>query len=482
MTPLSASSGSFSFRCDLPLICAVVLELTGNYYASECPLPYSRNYGGFVLVEGEASLTCAGALIRGNYAGEQGGGMYAQDATSVHSSCDLVANESPQGAAMYLTGVKSATFENHDVNNNLVLDGSVVFVSASPVVAKGVVFKSSVVLEKYSIERAILMDGNATLHADRCVFDGWLGDTIISNTNSAIGSLVLDSCDFSRSSATIPVTSPDSNAEIRNAVVSSHTFNTDTTGAPDTSVALVDRALDCSDSDVCEAGKCVDTKLGVLCECIEEGKCLDDGGELFLNITKYPAAETFDPDPVKFELVISAGRGTTYTLWNLGFETDELDLDVVPSSGVIPPDSNVTVAVTGTPSKQDVGGELSIMFTLRSVGSAPSASTTNVTLEIPAIFYLCQANEYARPLNDDANRVSCEACDTIEGEKGVDCKSAGPTLASLPIRPGYWRSSQESSVVFECLHPEACKGATKVSGSDDYCEAGYFGPCESMRR
>ena len=444
------------------------------------PSPSTRNYGGFVLVEGEARFTCAGATIKGNSAGDQGGGIYAQDATSVSSSCNLIANESPQGAGIYLTGVKSATFENHDVQNNLALGGSVVYVSASHVVARGVVFKSSVGLEEYSIERAVQTDANTTLRAEGCVFDGWLGDTIIFNTNSATGSLVLDSCDFSRSSATMPVISPNSNAEIRNAVISSHTFDNGITGALNGSLALVDRALDCSDSNVCGIGACVDTTLGVLCECLEDGQCLDDGGELFLFIGRSPATETFDPDPVTFELVVATGNGTTFTIWDLGFESEELDLDIVPSGGALPPGSNITVAVTGTPAKQDVGGKLSIKFTLRSVGNARHASTTITSLEVTTTFYLCPANEYASPQIDDANRVSCTTCDTIEGEEGVDCMDPGPTLASLPIRPGYWRSSQSSSVVLECLHPEACKGATEVSGSDDYCEDGYMGPCESM--
>ncbi|CAM9884211.1 unnamed protein product, partial [Laminaria digitata] len=70
----------------------------------------------------------------------------------------------------------------------------------------------------------------------------------------------------------------------------------------------------------------------------------------------------------------------------------------------------------------------------------------------------------------------CEDCADIGGGEGADCKSPGATLASLPIRPGYWRPSKESSVVFECLQPNACRGATKVSGPDDYCDAGYMGP------
>ncbi|CAN0122247.1 unnamed protein product, partial [Laminaria digitata] len=56
---------------------------------------------------------------------------------------------------------------------------------------------------------------------------------------------------------------------------------------------------------------------------------------------------------------------------------------------------------------------------------------------------------------------------------------AGATKALLPIQQGYWRSSRESVLVLECLHSDACVGATEVSSSDDYCADGYTGPCES---
>ncbi|CAN0362427.1 unnamed protein product, partial [Laminaria digitata] len=75
--------------------------------------------------------------------------------------------------------------------------------------------------------------------------------------------------------------------------------------------------------------------------------------------------------------------------------------------------------------------------------------------------------------------VSCEQCATITGDKGVNCGSPGATLASLPLRPGYWRSNVTSRVVRKCFNSAACTGKTEVSGSDDYCEEGYTGPCES---
>lgn len=105
-------------------------------------------------------------------------------------------------------------------------------------------------------------------------------------------------------------------------------------------------------------------------------------------------------------LVVSARNGTTYAIWDLGFDAEDLALDIVPSGGVLPPGSNVTVAVAGTPSKQDVGGQPTINFNMASTGSARPISATNASLEVLAVFYLCPANEYANSQNDDA-RVSC---------------------------------------------------------------------------
>ena len=400
----------------------------------------------------------------------------------MNSSCDLIANESPQGAAIYLTNVFSATFENHDVASNLASGGSVVYVAASSVTSRKVTFESGVGLQEDSSNRAIQLDGDSSLTSEDCVFDGWQGDTVIYHSNAAAGSLVIDSCDFSGSSATMAVISPNSDAEIRNAIVSSLTFENALAGTINESPTLVDRALDCSDSNACGAGDCVNSTLGALCECLEGGTCLNDGGELSLRIKTYPDAVTYDPNTVSYELEVSSGvDGTTNAIWDLSFWSADLTLVVFPSSGVLPPGTSVTVTVSGTPSMTDVGGNLTSSFHLTSVGSPSSGSTTaGTTLEVDSTFYLCQSYEYAYPQDgESSNNFSCLACATIDGQEGVDCESPGATLASLPIREGYWRPSRESVLVHTCLHEEACVGATEVSSSDDYCADGYKGPCES---
>ncbi|CAN0047697.1 unnamed protein product, partial [Ectocarpus fasciculatus] len=459
-----------------------VLTITGGFFSNNT----AKFYGGFIFLEEEASLSCEGATIRDHYAGDQGGGIYARDATWVNSSCDLIGNGAPQGAAIYLTHtVMAANFENHQVTDNVASGGSVLYATETSLFATRLNFQSGVGLQEDSSNRAIQLEGETTLVAEGCVFGGWMGDTVIHNANAAEGSLALDSCDFSESAAVTVVGSPHSDALIRNAFVGHHTI--DNAAIVDGSPVLVDRALAC-DSGICAAGECVDSVLGVLCECLEDGVCLNDGGALSVGLLTPPPNVTYSPDPVYFELLVSAAAdGITAAIWNLSYEAEDLELSPFPSSGVLSPGGNVTVMVTGSPLRQDVGGGLVSRFVVSSVGSgggtAESSSTGGVELEVESAFYLCQAFEYAVPVDgDDDTAVSCEQCVAIDGAEGVNCELPGATLASLPILEGYWRSGPESATVLACIHAESCAGATQVSSSDDYCSSGYEGPyCASCQ-
>lgn len=53
----------------------------------------------------------------------------------------------------------------------------------------------------------------------------------------------------------------------------------------------------------------------------------------------------------------------------------------------------------------------------------------------------------------------------------------GATLQSLNLSAGYYRVSNSSHKVLECLREEACQGG-EVAG--DYCVEGYEGQCESL--
>ena len=435
------------------------------------PLPRHRFYGGFIFIEEEASISCEGASIIGNIAEDQGGGIYARDATWVNSTCDLVENESPQGAAAYLTHVKqTALFEDISITDNVASGGSVFYVAESSVVLTGVTFESSIGLQEDSSNRAMQLDSESTLVGDSCVFTGWMGDSVVHGSNADEGSLVLNSCDFRGSSAVMAVISLNSDAEIRNALVSDVTFeNADVVNG---SAVLVDNALNCTDENACDSGsECVDSVLGVLCECLDEDTpCLFDGGTLSLTLETHPEDETYDPDPVSFELMVSASSdGTTSAIWVLGYEAEDLELEVVPSSGILPPGASITISITGTPIGSDVGGNLSSEFELTSVDN----TSTYEYLEVLSTFYLCEAFQYAVPTDE-----KCEECASINDADGVDCEDPGATLASLPINPGYWRSNKSSVKVQPCLHSDACVGANVVESSNDYCNTGYKGPCE----
>lgn len=71
-------------------------------------------------------------------------------------------------------------------------------------------------------------------------------------------------------------------------------------------------------------------------------------------------------------------------------------------------------------------------------------------VEVYSAFYLCQAFEYAMPVDDEDAVFSCEQCANIDGAEGLDCELPGATLASLPVREGFWRSSRESLIIHQC--------------------------------
>lgn len=428
-----------------------------------------------MFLQEDASLKCKNATIRHNYAGDQGGGIYARSSTWVNSSCDLISNQSPQGAALYLTHAKSVNFESLLITDGAAFSGSVVFVTTSSVIATNVTFRSDVSLQEGSTNRAVQSDGTSTLRLVECVFDGWVGDTVIYHGNPGADSLVLDSCDFSGSSAAMVVISVNSDAKIRNAIVGDYT--SPNAGVGGNSLERVNRALDCSSKTVCGPGACVNSTLGVLCECLDAGTCLDDGGEVCVSVNKPPRRETFSPDTVSFELLVSAAEnGSTYSIWELEFEAEYLTLDVVPSSGILLPGGDVTVAVTGTSPRQDMGGNLISSFNLTSMGSNNSNTISGVSFEVESKFFLCRPHEYADTLHVDG--VLCKQCSDITRAGGVDCKSPGATSTALPVKPGFWRSNEEDLVVHECFHSGACSGNTTISTADDYCEVGYNGPCK----
>lgn len=449
-----------------------------------------RRDGGFAYLDGEAFFGCEGASIENSTAGNSGGAIYALGGSSLNLTCDITGSTSPSGAGAYLSAVSKAVMRDMVIANSDFSCGSGAIYGAESSVLEvtRVTFAASSASGGGSTNSPVQIDGSSTFQCESCYFIGWDGDTIIFNQNSANGSLRLDNCDFAQSSPSASVVSSSSLAEIRNARVDELTFSQVEEDPP----ILVDHAVSCSDPDICELGKvCMDSELGVMCECFPSNGCLDDGGSVSLTYSTdnddipYSAG-----DDVTFKLVVAAtDDGSTDVLWNISSLSDYLDFKMVPSTGVLPPGRSMTISVEGSPSNFDARGgrSFSTTFQLNTVGSRSENDTTQF-LVVDFEFYYCDAYEFAVGEADgeadgEAEEDSFVCKDCLEGDlfgdvEGVNCSEPGSTLSTLLIRSGYWRESNESSTIRECLFSGACRGGSNASSSDDYCNKGYEGPCE----
>jgi len=68
---------------------------------------------------------------------------------------------------------------------------------------------------------------------------------------------------------------------------------------------------------------------------------------------------------------------------------------------------------------------------------------------------------------------SCQEC-----PDGTKCDADGAaTLERLPIRPGFWRIHQSSTLVHACIFELACNGSSVFADrGDSYCSSGHAGP------
>ena len=75
--------------------------------------------------------------------------------------------------------------------------------------------------------------------------------------------------------------------------------------------------------------------------------------------------------------------------------------------------------------------------------------------------------------SSDVGEATVDRC--INCPEGSVCTSTGTTLATLPLRRGYWRGSRNTSSVFRC--PDASEPRTGcVGGTGDPCKASLTGP------
>ena len=65
------------------------------------------------------------------------------------------------------------------------------------------------------------------------------------------------------------------------------------------------------------------------------------------------------------------------------------------------------------------------------------------------------------------------SCKDLPG--GTLALSSGTTIEDITLQEGYYRTSNESSVVVQCYRTEACLGGNDPA---HYCADGYEGACK----
>ncbi|GMH77019.1 hypothetical protein TL16_g07263 [Triparma laevis f. inornata] len=73
---------------------------------------------------------------------------------------------------------------------------------------------------------------------------------------------------------------------------------------------------------------------------------------------------------------------------------------------------------------------------------------------------------FIQDLNDGDFIGWCEQC-----PENTDCDEAGLNITTLPVSPGYWRSSTESHIIVQCYTPAAC-----IQTNGEQCRYGHHGP------
>ena len=105
----------------------------------------------------------------------------------------------------------------------------------------------------------------------------------------------------------------------------------------------------------------------------------------------------------------------------------------------------------------------------------------------------CDVGKFLDPLKPTPTTPlgSCQSCSELNYyPKSVDCSTIGLTLSTLPLKPGYWRSSTDSSNIVKCENQLECtdESPTEIcmeGSSGPMCEVcvdgyskGYTGTCE----
>ncbi|CBJ33868.1 probable extracellular nuclease (ISS) [Ectocarpus siliculosus] len=264
---------------------------------------------------------------------------------------------------------------------------------------------------------AVQADEDSSYKAEETSFVGFAGDAVVFSE----GTLYLDDCNFSGSSASVLVYSEgNSSTVVRNAVLGDYNYfdvaeAASTANVIPTAHSLINVNVTCdgwmpfSSTPPCSEGSpCIDGDLGVYCQCytressIAKGSpsetCVTgDPGLLSLTVLSEPADAVF-PTMLDGELLLtlnddetvttsssaggsgvalSAGAGTEGgVIWNvsallLSSEEGLMEWTVFPSTGLLLPGRSITLHVVTLPS-EDFNGEATVSF--QADGMSPPAS------------------------------------------------------------------------------------------------------------
>lgn len=121
--------------------------------------------------------------------------------------------------------------------------------------------------------------------------------------------------------------------------------------------------------------------------------------------------------------------------------------------------------------------------------AVPSSSFVKTFQEVVDCLFCAPVPANANGKGSLDNVFGCEgttisSCTTCE-MKGEFCADQPPhtepssgnlSIEELAIVRGYWRANRLSEEVLPCYNSEACLGGK--TGTFDYCERGYEGPCK----
>ncbi|CAM9391351.1 unnamed protein product, partial [Choristocarpus tenellus] len=161
-------------------------------------------------------------------------------------------------------------------------------------------------------------------------------------------------------------------------------------GVAANNMPLVDNVQNCSDTESCIDGVCLDGELGVYCQCYvslitKKEVCMNRGGNITVGISKFPDEVTYGPEKAEFTLAVHAQGGSAPVLWNISGSSSDFSTTLYPSNGVLPPGSSVSVWVEVSP-RSEIGGYLNASFTVE--GLVPR---TKDSVDVLVKYFPCKA-------------------------------------------------------------------------------------------